>query len=731
MIQISNFWGRGGGDGSSPIEGGEISPTYDSTCDDGGFGTETTDCFVSKGHASTQDSVSHKGKMRLIRAGSCMSKSFWARLSAMEVEFLSLYYAIMNCDFYLRGAPYVECYMDSSPAGSIFKKPLAELSKRLLRMRLELLDFRLRIIYIPGKRQSIADALSRHPTGCNLWPFKDPSSEWCNPNNKVGCNYAVCYNTVDGNDPLLSRFYNAATVDEDYIKIVKCVASGLKKGELRKRIDKFHPAYNLNYLFDTLRIVKDDKDRSLLFVEDRVFVPKSERLTTLEYLHLSHLGFAITFSVARSRYFWEGMKADLLRYIGRCGPCLEYESARPCETELKRENQISAPMEWVGVDLFFFEGSHFLFMVDGFSQYSWFYKFGPAPSSLQVVQILKKWFLEFGTPKFLRCDSGPQFLGPFIEFCTESSITIERASAYNPQSNGAAERNLGILKKLLKKSARGGEDFLQQFYIMQNMPRTAEGLSPARLFFQREVRSTMIYSPPDIKDELAAGLQRHHDRERQREVRNLRRGRGLESPLELYVGQKVFLQNETKRGKPFSIPGTVVSIREGGRSGWVWCPGKARRLLRNRRKMRTLGDAEDEEENEEFPANEEEMIDEDVTDDLGNDEVHDALSAGTVISSGTHVPVPQVRTLSTETQLPSALRAVQTAPRPGQLGARGEKTQAVRFTLPCFHGSNLRSGDQCCPGLVTTGSDACHNCCCEQGNSSHRLCGGEFYKVKK
>ena len=176
-------------------------------------------------------------------------------------------------------------------------------------------------------------------------------------------------------------------------------------------------------------------------------------------------------------------------------------------------------------------------------------------------------------------------------------------------------------------------------------------------FFQRG----MIYSPPDINNELSAGLQRHHDRERQREVRHLRRERGLGSPLE----QGLFLQNGTIRGKPFS-------------------------------KMRTLGGEEDEEENDEeeydeFPANEEEMVDEDVTDVLGNDEVHNALSAGMVISSGTFLPVPQICTLSTETQLPSALRAVQTASRPGQLGARpgqlgarGEKTQAVRFTLPCY-----------------------------------------------
>ena len=167
----------------------------------------------------------------------------------------------------------------------------------------------------------------------------------------------------------------------------------------------------------------------------------------------------------------------------------------------------------------------------------------------------------------------------------------------------------------------------------------------------------MIYLPPDEKDELAAGLQRHHDRERQRDVRNRRRGRGLESPLELYVGQRVFLQNETVRGKPYSIPGKIVSIREGGRSGWVWCPGKARRLLRNRRKMRTLGEEEDEEEKDDDLIDEDEMVDEEEVEDLENDEVLEALAVGMVISSGTRVPIPQICTLSTETQLPSALKS--------------------------------------------------------------------------
>ena len=93
-----------------------------------------------------------------------MSKSWWQRLSALEVKFLSLYYSIKQCDFYLRGAPYVECFLDLSPANSIFRRTLAELSKRLLCIRMELLDYCLKIFYIPGRKQSIADALSRYPT---------------------------------------------------------------------------------------------------------------------------------------------------------------------------------------------------------------------------------------------------------------------------------------------------------------------------------------------------------------------------------------------------------------------------------------------------------------------------------------------------------------------------------------------------------------------------------------
>ena len=328
--------------------------------------------------------------------------------------------------------------------------------------------------------------------------------------------------------------------------------------------------------------------------------------------------------------------------------------------------------------------------------------------------------------------------------------------------------------QVVHKKIKSVKGLIHNKKVVHKKNKCVKGFIHNKIF---PVKISIWNCPPCQKDEMGAGLQRHYDRERKREVGNARRGKGL------------------------------------------WCPGKARRLLRNRRKMRLMQDDEDDEGEEESSIEEEEMIDEEVEEDLGNDEVHDALSAGSVMSSGTRVPVPQVESaddsqllsalrarqtapragqlgaggtvvvlvgsgaqddeddegeeessleeeemideeveedlgndevhdalsagsvMSSGTRVPvpqvesaddsqllSALRAVQTAPRAGQLGAGGERVRLVRFTLPCFHRANIQTGDQLCSGLLT-GTDIEHNCCCEK-NTIHKLCGGEFYIEK-
>ena len=55
-------------------------------------------------------------------------------------------------------------------------------------------------------------------------------------------------------------------------KIIQLVEAGCKRGEMRRKVDKDHPAFALSYIWDTLRIVCDDKNRAIIFVEDQVFV---------------------------------------------------------------------------------------------------------------------------------------------------------------------------------------------------------------------------------------------------------------------------------------------------------------------------------------------------------------------------------------------------------------------------------------------------------------------------
>ena len=76
-------------------------------------------------------------------------------------------------------------------------------------------------------------------------------------------------------------------------------------------------------------------------------------------------------------------------------------------------------------------------------------------------------------------------MGAFIEFCDENCITIERASPYNPTSNSSAEKNVGILKKCLKNQLVEEMIFLQQFFVLQNLPRTS-GVCHQHVYFSKE-----------------------------------------------------------------------------------------------------------------------------------------------------------------------------------------------------------------------------------------------------
>lgn len=86
------------------------------------------------------------------------------KYAQIEKEALALTWACEKFSMYLTGLPKFELRTDHLPLIKIFgDKPIAELSTRLQRFKLRMLNFDYLIVYVSGKYLHTADVLSRAP----------------------------------------------------------------------------------------------------------------------------------------------------------------------------------------------------------------------------------------------------------------------------------------------------------------------------------------------------------------------------------------------------------------------------------------------------------------------------------------------------------------------------------------------------------------------------------------
>ena len=74
-----------------------------------------------------------------------------------------------------------------------------------------------------------------------------------------------------------------------------------------------------------------------------------------------------------------------------------------------------------------------------------------------AIRGVESWSHTYGLPLQIRSDQGPCFSGRFTEWNKSVGITHCVSSAYNLQSNGAAEQGMVSIKSLLTKLGRKGQ----------------------------------------------------------------------------------------------------------------------------------------------------------------------------------------------------------------------------------------------------------------------------------
>ena len=397
----------------------------------------------------------------VIQCGSRSLKPAEANYATIELECLAIQWAVDKCQYFLRGCGDFTVRTDHRPLIGVFQKALGEVANpRIFRFREKLLPFSFDVAWLPGKKNLIADALSRNP--CDVGVDDLDSSG-------IGVKALVTPGTV------ADRIRNAAASCDEYQAVTRAFDSGSSPSDLPDG----HPVKLFSGVWSSISRV----DGLLCVDGHRIIVPRDVRGSIVGLLHKSHCGLVKTYATARNFYFWPAMKNDLKTAIDRCEACQSSRPSLPADNLV--ETTTDEVLNQVSVDLFQVGSVHYLLFVDRYSGFPLVSRLKSLTSET-VIRRLKDWFHLFGYPRVLRSDGGPQFRSRFAAFCKDYGIRHEISSPYNSQSNGHAEAGVKNLKGLIHKVA--ASDFDDALFAWRNTVRSDGVASPAELFFKRRLR---------------------------------------------------------------------------------------------------------------------------------------------------------------------------------------------------------------------------------------------------
>ena len=407
-----------------------------------------------------------KGRLNLIRCGSRSVSDTESRYAPIELECLAIEWAIRKCKLFLLGSKF-EVHTDHRPLVSIFKNRTTE-NLRLQRIMSKIENYHFDVQYVKGNEHFIADALSRYPVEN---PTPEDVAVVANLNGEI----------LEASDPILQPLVDASIKDRNYQGMVKALKKKLSFEDLPKK----HPGRKLK-IWNSFSL---SPENLIISNGTRIFIPKEFVPEILKRLHGGHCGIVKTIQLARSLYFWPQMKNDVTNFIMSCDACQTLQKSKPFKSSTENVLKGAFPMDATSVDLFDAIGCKFMVTVDRYTGYMFVDKL-KGLSSGDIIDKLQNIFLEYGYPRSIRTDEGPQFRSEFDTYCQNAGIIHEVSSRYYPQSNGHAESAVEEAKKLIIKLGYG-EKFQRGLLDWRNTPLSDGRPAPSKSMFGRMLRHNL------------------------------------------------------------------------------------------------------------------------------------------------------------------------------------------------------------------------------------------------
>ena len=315
--------------------------------------------------------------------------------SIYDKEMLAIMHALVKFRQYLVGGKFVVRTDHNSLRYLLEQKDLNERQQKWV-SRIQAYDFD--IEYVKGKKNIVADALSRRPSACSL---SEISADW---------------------KSILLVEYSKNTF-----------ACELMDGLIRD---------------DRYRIVDD-----VIYYKDRIYlVPESKlKEKILQSCHdtplVGHQGYFKTYRQIRERFSWKGLKDDVLKHVKECVTCQQNKSEHTHPAGLLQPLPIPE-RKWESISMDFITGlpkvqgrDSIFVVVDRLTKYAHFFAI---PTEYRASQVAELFFREIfrlhGLPKNIVSDRDSRFMSAFWqELFRLTGTELTPSTSYHPQTDGQTE----------------------------------------------------------------------------------------------------------------------------------------------------------------------------------------------------------------------------------------------------------------------------------------------------
>lgn len=391
-----------------------------------------------------------------------------SRYAQIEKELLAVQFSLERFNQYTYGKR-VTIESDHKPLEAIVKKALASAPPRLQRILLRMQKYDYTLEYKPGKELVLPDMLSRAPL---------PETAYGSMEEEIALHVHLLTSNLPVSKTKLEEIKEATADDPSLKELKETIKSGWPE-------TKSQAPANIQIYWN----VRDELSEAegVLLKNDRIIVPSSMRKEMLQRIHQGHMGIEKSKRRARDVLYWPGMNSQISDMISRCTICLHHQRQNTKEPMIPSRIP-SKPWEIVATDLFTWDKSEYLIIVDYHSRYFEVAKL-PNTKSPTVITHTKSMFARHGIPSEVISDNGPQYASKdFLLFAKQWEFKHTTVSPRYPQANGLVEKEVQTVKNILTKAKQDRRDPYLGLLEYRNTPIDDVG-SPAQLLMSRRLRS--------------------------------------------------------------------------------------------------------------------------------------------------------------------------------------------------------------------------------------------------